>query len=146
MITLTRKSKSGSSSQNHIIFTEENPHPNSLAASILLKNDLMIQDEKLLELCTWLKFREEYLNKILKQKGDLVCKYCGKQHLEIGGRELKDFHGNNKNKNLATIDHINPLSNDGKKYDETNMCVDCKKCNGKKGNKNIDEFINKNKS
>lgn len=140
MIALTKKSSSGRTSQNHFIYFDENPHPQSWASRLLLKNELMYQDEDFIldDLATWLEFREQYLTKELKKNGDLVCKYCGKKHLEIGGRTPKDLSINNKNKNLATIDHIVALSNGGEKYSEANMCVCCKKCNSKKGNKSAD--------
>ena len=144
-VVISKFSSSGRTSQNHIIFTADNPHIKSLAAGVLLKNDLMYQDADFLEddMWTWLEFREHYLKKQLTLKGDLVCVYCGKPHLEIGGRTPKDLILNNKNPNLATIDHILALSQGGAKYDENNLCVSCKKCNGKKGSKSVELFVQK---
>jgi 5-methylcytosine-specific restriction endonuclease McrA len=147
IIVLTRKTSSGYTSINHYILDITGaPNSKSYAAAVLLKNDLMIQDVDYIEkednLNIWLEFREVYLNKILQKDGDLVCVYCGKPHLEVGGRTPKDLILNNKNPNLATIDHIHALSDGGAKYDEKNMCVACKKCNRKKGNKPVEEFKN----
>jgi 5-methylcytosine-specific restriction endonuclease McrA len=145
VVTLTKKSNSGSTSVNQVIYTAANPHIKSLAAGLLLKNELMLQDVDYLEdeLWIWLEFRERYLKKQLALHGDLVCVYCGKPHLEIGGRTPKDLILNNKNPNLATIDHILALSEGGARYDENNLCVACKKCNGKKGSKPVEQFKKK---
>lgn len=142
MIKITRKSSSGRTVHNHFIFESDNPHPQSWAARLLLKNELRIQDVDYLadELWVWLEFRENYLKEVLAKEGDLVCKYCGKPHLEIGGRTPEDLEINNKNPNLATVDHIIALDNGGEKYDKNNLCVACKKCNGKKGTKSIELF------
>jgi len=147
MVTLTKKSSSGNTSRNHLIYFDENPHQKSLAALLLLNNELMYQDEDFIlgDLATWLEFREQYLTKKLAENGDLVCKYCGKNHLEIGGRAPKDLAVNNKNPNLATVDHIVALSEGGEKYNEKNMCVCCKKCNSKKGSKPAEAFKPKKK-
>jgi len=116
-----------------------------MAAGLLLRNKLLYQDVDFVEdsFWTWLKFRDEYLKKILKQKGDLVCSYCGKPHLEVGGLTPQELIQNNKNPNLATIDHITALANGGAKYDETNLTVSCKNCNKNKGTKEVGAFKEK---
>lgn len=141
MITITRKSSSGRTTHNHFIYPET-PHPKSWAARLLLKNELRFQDVDYLadELWVWLEFREKYLKKILAEKGELICTYCGKRHLEIGGRTPEDLEKNNKNPKLATVDHIIALDSGGEKYNEKNMCVSCRKCNGKKGTKPVEVF------
>lgn len=151
MIKITRKSSSGRTVHNHLIYFDENPHPQSWAARLLLKNELRFQDVDYLadELWVWLEFREKYLKKVLAEKGELVCVYCGKRHLEIGGRTPEELEKNNKNPNLATVDHITALINGGEKYNEKNMCVSCKKCNGKKDDKPVEAFkdrLQKNKN
>jgi 5-methylcytosine-specific restriction endonuclease McrA len=145
LIVISKKSNSGSTIQNHFVYTAANPSIKSLAASVLLKNDLMFQDVDYLEdeLHKWLEFRERYLYKQLILKKGLICTYCGKPHLEIGGRTPKDIIANNKNPNLATIDHITALANGGSKYDEDNLCVSCKKCNRNKGTTPVEEFKRK---
>lgn len=143
-VVLTKSSGSGITTQNDLIFPVEDPHPHSLAAGLLLKNFLRLQDVDYLEstrsLDTWLEFREIFLKKILERDGDLVCKYCGKVHLEIGGRTPEDLKANNKNPNLATIDHIKALSQEGERYNEENLTVACKKCNRDKGSKPVEDF------
>ena len=142
-VVISRTSSSGVTSQNDFIFPGE-PHSHSLAAGLLLRNELRFQDVDYLEdtrdLDTWLEFREIYLKKKLQLDGDLVCAYCGKPHLEIGGRTPQDLIKNNKNPNLATIDHIQPLSDGGERYNEKNLTVACKKCNKDKGSKSVDDF------
>lgn len=136
-------SKTGKTIQQHIIFSNNSPHPKSLAALMLLNNSLFIQDETFMndDLASWLKFRENYLKQQLQENGDLICKYCGKPHLEIGGRTPKDLIQNNKNPNLATIDHIVPLAENGEKHNPENLCVACKKCNKNKGTKSAEQFM-----
>lgn len=147
LVILSKKSGSGSTVQQHIIFSADTPHIQSLAAGLLLRNELMLQDVNYLnsDFLSWLEFREQYLKKQLELHGALICAYCGKPHLEIGGRTPKDLFLNNKNPNLATIDHITALANGGEKYNEKNLCVSCKKCNRKKGTKSVEKFM-KNKN
>ena len=114
----------------------------SRSAYILLREKLSeLDDEFLNEKVEWLNFRENFLKKQLKNDKELVCVYCGKRHLEIGGKTAKDLRENNKNPNLATVDHIKPLSEDGEKYNEENCVVSCKKCNNKKDSKPICLFL-----
>jgi hypothetical protein len=146
-IIISKKSRSGTTVQQHIILVTGTPHRHSMAAGVLLNNELRLQDVDFLEenhLNTWLEFRERYLMKQLQLHGDLVCTYCGKPHLEIGGRTKKDLIQNNKNPNLATVDHIVALAKGGERYNEENLCVSCKDCNKKKGTKSVKEFM-KNK-
>ena len=119
----------------------EDPHVKSLASAILLKMHYLFLDDTRDNYNVWLKFREHYLISQKLTKGDLVCHYCGKVHLEIGGRRPEDNGPNNKNPNLATIDHVVPLSKGGNKYDESNLVVACKKCNKKKAAKDVNEFV-----
>jgi hypothetical protein len=143
-VVFTKTSKSGTTTQNDFIFPVEDPHPHSLAAALLLRNFFRLQDVDYLEdtrsLEVWLEFREIYLKKILERDGDLVCKYCGKIHLEVGGRTPEDLKRNNKNPNLATIDHIQALANGGERFNEKNLAVACKKCNKDKGTKSVEDF------
>ena len=141
------RSKTGATIQQHIVFVDQDPHPNSLASLVLLNYDFRIQDVDFLkqedDLAFWLEFREIYLLEQLNLHGDLVCTYCGKKHLEIGGKTNVDLILNNKNPRLATIDHIVALANGGEKYNKKNLCVACKRCNGKKGTKHVETFKNK---
>ena len=144
MKQVSRKTRNGGTIISDFIAEDTSPHIKSLGAAILLREELRLQDVDFLAdggLAMWLEFREIYLKKVLAKEGDLVCVYCGKPHLEIGGRTPAELQLNNKNKNLATIDHIIPLSSEGEKYNEDNLCVACKKCNGKKGAKSVTAFI-----
>lgn len=142
---LINSSNSGSTKQYHII-DENNVDIQSYAALILLNDDLKSQeDEENSEVQIYLNKRYDFLSNKLLEFGVLTCEYCGKTHLDIGHRSMKDSYLDNKNKNLATIDHrvprvlklIDPL-------DETNWSVACKRCNLKKGTKTVEEFM-KNK-
>lgn len=90
----------------------------------------------------YLKIRDKFLNDKLKENGDLVCHYCGKKHLEIGFLDMQFIDFNNKNSNLATIDHKIPVSKGCRKKDITNWLVSCKVCNTLKGKMDYEEFIN----
>jgi hypothetical protein len=139
---LINSSNSGSTKQYHIVH-ENNVDIQSYAALILLNDDLKSQEEdENSEVQIYLNKRYDFLSNKLIQFGVLTCEYCGKTHLGIGHRLKKDSDLDNKNKNLATIDHrvpkalkqIDPL-------DETNWSVACKRCNLRKGTKSVDDFI-----
>lgn len=146
MIVFSRKTRNGGTKINDIIYHEFDASIKSRAAYVLLSEKLHAQDEDFLaktdSLWVWLDAREVYLKKRQeKNNGNLVCDYCGKEHLEIGGKRPQDLIKNNKNKNLATIDHIHPLSDEGEKFNEENMCVSCKTCNKKKGKISLEDFL-----
>ena len=139
----------------HLI--NDNPSNKSLASLILLNNFYYeLENEEPIEysyknrkkffsnnasLQIYFNFKKNFLENILSSKKDLVCKYCGKTHLQIGYTTLKDSHLNDKIKNLATIDHVVPLSTGGELLDENNCVVACKQCNRKKGSKSKKEFL-----
>lgn len=137
------KSASGNTKFNHVIYNE-NVSIKSQSSLILLNDYLREHDEdyikSLWELQEYLNRRYIYLLKIKKTRGDLVCHYCGKNHLEIGFRSVVLSNQNNKNPKLATIDHVIPVSKGIDILDETNWVVSCKKCNNKKGSKDYNEF------
>ena len=143
------KSQSGQTLFNHIIMNDGDVCIKSYDALILLNDYLRELDVDYMkskwELQEYLNRRHLYLKKIKKQTGDLVCHYCGKNHLEIGHRDANLAYLNNKNKMLATIDHVIPVSSGINVLDENNWVVACKKCNSRKGSMNYDDFINKNK-
>jgi len=121
----------------HKIYVEPENYK-SRAAYILLYDKLSALDDSpdwASELKLWLLFRKEYLQKVLLNEGKLVCSYCGREDLVEGYHSWRKKHRNMKIPNLATIDHIHPLSKGGEKYDTTNCCVSCRPCNSKKSNK-----------
>jgi len=139
------KSLSGSTVFNHVIYNDE-VSSKSLSALILLNDYLREIDEDYLneinELQEYLNRRFLFLIRTKRKDGDLVCHYCGKNHLEIGYRHISLSKLNNNNPRLATIDHVIPVSSILKidKLDEENWVVCCKKCNRRKGNMSYDEF------
>jgi len=96
------------------------PHIKSLASLVLI-----CKKYKRNEVEEWLEFRDDFLDR----NKPLVCVYCGKKDL------LKDPTGKKQPKNLATIDHVKPLSKGGSRYDESNLVVACYACNQAKGDK-----------
>ena len=147
MFKITKSSRKNADKISEIIYDEVNASIKSRAAYVLLRNKLHLQDEDYINrlggLWKWLDVREVFLTRRQKENsGNLVCDYCGKEHLEIGGKKPEDLSKNNKNSQLATVDHIHPLVNDGEKYNEENMCVSCKKCNRTKGEKSLEDYLN----
>lgn len=143
------KSHSGRTSTNHIIFNDNDVSPKSMASLLLLNEALRELDidymRKKYELENYLIERHRYLNNIKKETGDLVCHYCGKSHLDIGYIEQEFLYLNNKNKNLATIDHVVPASTGIDILDTKNWVVACKKCNSRKGNSSYEDFVERMK-
>jgi len=101
----------------------EDPHPQSLGALVLLSRHYSKQ-----QLFKWLSFRDKLLD-----ERELKCVYCGRDDLVKDQPE----HLRKQLPNLATIDHVKPVSKGGKRYDKDNCVVSCRKCNAKKADKLI---------
>jgi 5-methylcytosine-specific restriction endonuclease McrA len=133
LVKATRKSY-------HLI-KENNPHIQSYASYILLKNDLFRKDVRYNypQWRLWLTFRNRYLKRQRRINGVLECKYCGESPLEA--------NTNNPRKRYvdATIDHIVPRSKGGREYNEDNLCVCCIKCNSKKADMSLEDFVKRDK-
>ena len=96
------------------------------------------------ERAKWLQFRDKWIaNK------DLVCHYCGRKDLlddaPDNPRTLKCHIFRRKNgmkqEDVATIDHVIPISIGGERYDETNLVVCCCWCNSQKGSLIFSEWL-----
>lgn len=111
----------------NLIF-EESPHPQSLAAALLMKQEYFFLDADTREKpwCKQLTFNLSFLTEQLKLKGKLTCEYCGKENLLIEN-PIKGF--------LATADHIMPKALGGAAFNFNNLAVACYECNSKKGAK-----------
>jgi len=101
----------------------KNPHIQSLAA--LVKLTIKYSKE---ELRDWIAFRDRFLS-----TSELKCVYCGRTDLVKDQPEEDPIQLSN----LATIDHVFPVSKGGKRYDLKNCVVACPKCNQKKADKII---------
>lgn len=104
------------------------PDPKSYASAVLLRNYYSTLDKEKNDRYDWRKwvmYRYRYLRRIKKERGELVCEYCGKRGLHIEKRKNNSY--------LATIDHIKPIALGGDRYDEKNFAVVCFKCNQRKG-------------
>ena len=102
----------------------ENPHPQSMASYLLLKEYLATKVEYSDGYKGWLRFRFELLTRWLNDRGDLVCHYCGKSGLPIDHPSQRQ---------VATIDHVIALANGGEMFNEANLVVACRRCNSIKG-------------
>ncbi len=74
------------------------------------------------------KFNIKWLRDMELDYGPLWCCYCGKEELVI-----YDFHEKKKRSNMATVDHLIPISKAPHLAKErSNLRVACEKCNTKK--------------
>jgi hypothetical protein len=108
------------------VVLSDDPHLQSPGALSLLvvsywKNDKTVYDNK-----KWFKFRRRVLKKMLEEKGDLACHWCGKAGLVIEGKPFNNVH------KLATLDHLLECSKGGGLYDESNLVCACRKCNNER--------------
>ncbi len=133
------RSNSGSVKHKDLIYVT-NPNVQSYAAYVLLKSKLAARDEdrEILSRFKRINFSRNYLRTILKNRGHLACTYCGKMHLKIEDKNMIVPH-NTK----ATIDHVVPLSKGGRMFDVFNIVVSCSKCNSRKGDMILLEYLEK---
>jgi 5-methylcytosine-specific restriction endonuclease McrA len=108
-----------------------NPHPHSLAALVLLTRQLA---PKPMGYRVWLKYRKWYIRKHLKSHRELKCSYCGKGSLR---------KQSNNTDNLATLDHVIPVSKGGKKFCSSNIVIACHFCNSRKRDMDAEKFKNR---
>lgn len=106
----------------------DNPHIQSLASLILLKEKLFKNENPKSHWRSWVLFRYKYLRS-MKKTNKLICIYCGTRDLKIEHKK-----GTPK-KQRATIDHVIPISKGGDMYDINNLVVACYNCNNKKADK-----------
>ena len=115
------------------------PDSTSLAASVLLFNDLRKQDRDYIETMDLprkrIEFSRTYLRREQKLSGTLYCRYCGVRDLII---EEEGMIVSQRKK--ATLDHIVPVSKGGARFDTNNVVVCCGFCNCKKGTMSAEEF------
>ena len=102
----------------------ETPHVQSYAALVLLCR--RYRDR---EIQQWLDFRAELLREAIERDGRLICVYCERDDLI---EEMPDGM-TRAPANLATIDHVVPVSKGGPRYDRKNCAIACYPCNQRKG-------------
>lgn len=100
------------------------PHVQSPASLMLLNRELSQQDETIFNYQTWLEFRDKYFADIMERDFCIRCAYC-----------CKDLKPDSKdNKEVATIDHVIPVSKGGDIFNLDNLVSACYTCNQRKGN------------
>jgi 5-methylcytosine-specific restriction endonuclease McrA len=121
-----KKTGNGGTTFQHTIFGL--PHRKSYANSVLLNRHYYQLDPE--SPCnSWkikVKFHIEFLKKRKKERGSLICVYCGKSGLQIQG-----INQTVPIKIMATVDHFIPSSKGGDSG-HSNMVVSCSRCNNKK--------------
>lgn len=136
---VTYKSGTGQSKHVHRILPKA-PHIKSYASLVLLTDYYFVRDVEyqLQQGEQWdrIRFSREFLKSELKKHGVLTCHYCSKSNLIIEDENMRV-----PNNIKATIDHVIPISKGGAVLDVKNVVVACHKCNCKKGNMSLDEFL-----
>lgn len=139
MYQIVRSSQTGSTKIVDIIHFEIS-NPKTLASYIRLKEDLRLQDVDYLEVhgerIKRVEFSRSYLTNKKEECGSLTCVYCQAKNLVIEYEGMKV-----KNEIKATIDHVVAISKGGAIYDLENIVVACGKCNTKKSNKSVEDFL-----
>lgn len=107
-----------------------NPTSGTYGDYLLLKEYYRLHDNED-DWRTKVLFSIKYLRKQKQISGDLMCAYCGKEHLKIHTPSSIQIPKSIK----ATIDHFIPISLGGGVLDENNIVVSCEKCNKKKQSK-----------
>lgn len=110
----------------------ENPTPGSFGDYLLMKDDLMHQDEdwadRKPESYKQMVFNYEWLQEMEVKHLELHCEYCNKQMLRIFHWKEKAIH-----RIMATVDHFLPIKNyPNLAKVKTNFRVACNNCNSKK--------------
>lgn len=83
----------------------------------------------------------QFLKDTQQEIGDLHCMYCDKGPLRI-----YDISGNGPKfnpKDGATVDHKQPQSKGGDKFNYSNLAVCCYKCNQAKGNISYEDWMDR---
>jgi 5-methylcytosine-specific restriction endonuclease McrA len=102
-------------------------HLNGYASFLLYKKRLVLEEGN--NHYHWLVFRYLYLTQYKDAFGSLWCSYCDRRNLNI--------IGSNKDKQTATIEHVNPLVCGGSRYDLANLSIACPRCNNRRGSKRL---------
>lgn len=112
----------------HVIYPPE-PHIQSFAALLLIKNEYASLDPEANPAINWKIFKrrkKQMLKKQFAQYGKYICAYCKRDDLTIDIAQSSPRR--------VTIDHIIPLSRGGSLTSKLNMAICCFSCNNKKGN------------
>ncbi len=127
-IILSQKSCSRARQHVHVVCAPE-PHEQSLAALLLIKNDYMHLDPEANPHISWKIYkrrRKQVLKEHFAKYGKYICAYCKRDDLTADIRQ--------SDPRRVTIDHIVPISRGGNLTSRLNMAVCCSECNNKKGN------------
>lgn len=112
---------------NHNVLIKS-PHIQSMAALVMLTKKLAPRP---IGYRVWLSYRKWFLKEYKRKHKAFFCHYCGKGPL----KKQSDF-----TEDLATLDHVHPVSKGGPKFLSSNLVVACFACNNRKTNKSVEEF------
>ena len=138
MYILSKSSSSGSTKRVETIQFE--PEPNTYASALLLRNQLLLQDTDFLESYNGrmikIQFSRDTLTFWKSLLGSLFCVYCMKKDLQI------EYEGMLINENqIATLEHIIPISHNGDIFNLDNVVCACGKCNHNRGNNTLKNWL-----
>lgn len=98
------------------------------------------------ERIVWLEFRDKFVD----AHSRLECFYCLKilvSDTPLYVKKPKDrLYRRRKvsKKIMATVDHVQPLSKGGARYELANLVICCDSCNGSKGDLTLNEWVTNN--
>ena len=135
---LVKTSGSGCTRWVTKIFFE--PTSKTHAASVLLRDYYHGLDEDYLKSYNGrmerIQFSRNTLTKWKGMLGGLFCVYCNKKNLEIEYDGMTVSPGN-----MATLEHLTPVSKGGGVFDLAHIVCACGNCNRKRSNHELDEHL-----
>ena len=139
MLKVERKSNSGSTKFVDKVYFDIND-AKSYASYVLLKNYYTERDKTNIKSYSYrmrkIAFSRNFLKNVLNDEGCLTCTYCKQPDLIIEENGM-----NIPNSKKATIDHVVPISKGGGVFDVNNITVACDKCNSKKSDMSLEDFL-----
>ncbi|NJO64035.1 MAG: HNH endonuclease [Richelia sp. RM2_1_2] len=134
------KSKTSYTKNVHVIDNDTDPNSKSYASLVLLNKKLLTKDRDFIskkkEFLDRIKFSRQFLKRELEKCGSLTCHYCNRTNLIIENEGMKV-----PQRNKATIDHVIPVSKGGNRFSKKNIVVACGRCNGSKGDMDVEIFL-----
>lgn len=140
MFVLSKSSGTGSTRWTHTITFV--PEPDTYASALLLREELRQQDEDFMltmeSVNGNIAFSRQTLQSWQDRLGSLFCVYCMGADLEIEFEEVRDRLAKTR---MATLEHLQPLSQGGSRFSPTNVVCACKRCNNNRGRKSLDSYL-----
>lgn len=124
-------SVSGRTLHAHVV-AEDDPHPKSYAAAVLLREQLFNLDPSL----HWKEkvgLSRRLVRQAIAAEPELSCMYCG-------NRVYRRQAQGKKKRQWASLEHIVPVSRGGHPSDRANLGISCEPCNNEKADMMPEEW------